>query len=347
MTIIYFILILGIIVFVHEFGHFIFAKKAGIYVYEFSIGMGPQIFKWHRKNDETVYAIRLFPIGGFVQMAGEEVEVDEKIPKEKRMQSKTWLQRFMTVIAGIMFNFILALVLLFVIGFVSGSQTNKSYVGDVEVGSKAYEAGLTSGSVINKIDGKKVNNYDRLMLEFQVRVGQTIDFEVTTADGETKNISITPEKIDSDKTTSYKYGFSLKTTTEHGFIAAIKYAFRKTFSLIEQMFFIICYLFTGKLSLKSLSGPIGIFTVVGQTAKTGFINLVYLLALISINVGFINFLPLPAFDGGRILFLIIEKIKGSPVNTKIENIIHSIGFVLLMLLMVVISYNDIINLLKR
>ena len=113
------------------------------------------------------------------------------------------------------------------------------------------------------------------------------------------------------------------------------------------MFFIICYLFTGKLSLKSLSGPIGIFTVVGQTAKTGFINLVYLLALISINVGFINFLPLPAFDGGRILFLIIEKIKGSPVNTKIENIIHSIGFVLLMLLMVVISYNDIINLLKR
>lgn len=340
MTIIYFILILSIIVFVHELGHFLFAKKAGIYVYEFSIGMGPQLFKWKRKNDETVYSIRLLPIGGFVQMAGEEVEVDENIPKEKRMQSKTWFQRFMTIIAGIMFNFILAIVLLFIIGLVSGCPTNKTYVKVVESDSKAYEAGLTEGSVITKIDGKKVNNYDRLMLEFQVRIGDSIDFEVVTKEGETKNIVITPEKINE----SYKYGFSLTTNVEHGFIASLKYAFRKTASLTEQMFFTVCYLFTGKLSLSSLSGPVGIFTVVGETAKTGLINLVYLLALISINVGFINFLPLPAFDGGRILFLIIEKIKGSPVNPKVENIIHSIGFILLMLLMVVITYNDIIRL---
>lgn len=347
MTIIYFILILGTIVFIHELGHFLFAKKAGIYVYEFSIGMGPQLFKWKRKNDETIYAIRLFPIGGFVQMAGEEVEVDENVPKEKRMQSKTWMQRFMTIIAGIMFNFILAIVLLFIIGLINGCPTNKSYVGEVETDSPAFVAGLKSGSIITKIDGKKVNNYDKLMLEFQIRVGKKINFEITTSEGETKNIEITPETIEKDGETNYKYGFSLKTEKEHGIIASIKYAFSKTFSLVEQMFFIICYLFTGKLSLKSLSGPIGIFTVVGQTAKTGFINLIYLLALISINVGFINFLPLPAFDGGRILFLIIEKIKGSPVNPKVENIIHSIGFVLLMILMVLITYNDIINLFKR
>lgn len=344
MTIIYFILIICTIVFIHELGHFIFAKKAGVYVYEFSIGMGPQLFKWKRKNDETVYSVRLFPIGGFVQMAGEDIEVDENIPKEKRMQSKTWLQRFMVIIAGIMFNFILAIVLLFIIGLISGCPTNKAYVGTVENGSKAYEAGLSEGSVITKIDGKKVNNYDKLMLEFQIRIGETIDFEVITEEGETKNIVITPEVINQDDNESYKYGFSLTTDVEHGFIASIKYAFRKTASLIEQMFFTICYLCTGKLSLNNLSGPIGIFTVVGETAKTGLINLVYLLALISINVGFINFLPLPAFDGGRILFLIIEKIKGSPVDPKVENIIHSIGFILLMILMVVITYNDIVGL---
>ena len=271
MTIIYFILILGIIVFVHEFGHFLFAKKAGIYVYEFSIGMGPQIFKWTRKNDETVYAIRLFPIGGFVQMAGEEVEVDEKIPKEKRMQSKTWLQRFMTVIAGIMFNFILSIILLFIIGLISGCPTNKAFVGTIEENSMAYKAGLEIGSTITKIDNKKVNNYDKLILEFQVRNGKTINFEVITKEGETKTISITPEKIDNNGQEAYKYGF----------IAALKFGFRKTFSLIEQMFFIVCYLFTGALSLKSLSGPIGIFTLVGETAKTGFVNLIYLLALIA------------------------------------------------------------------
>ena len=106
MTLIYMVLILGIIVFIHEFGHFLFAKRAGIYVYEFSLGMGPRIFKFKRKNDETEYSLRLLPIGGYVQMAGEELEVDEKIPSEMRMQSKTWSQRFLTIIAGIMFNFI-------------------------------------------------------------------------------------------------------------------------------------------------------------------------------------------------------------------------------------------------
>lgn len=347
LTIIYFILILGIIVFVHEFGHFLFAKKAGIYVYEFSIGMGPQIIKWNRKNDETQYSIRLFPIGGFVQMAGEEVEVDENIPNDKRMQSKTWLERFMTVIAGIMFNFILSLILLFIIGLVSGCPTNKTLVGTVEKNSPAYNASLEPGSTIVKLDNKKVNNYDMLMLEFQIRVGEIIDFEVITKDKEVKTITIVPEKIENNGEIGYKYGFSLETPKEYGLIASVKFAFRKTFSLVEQMFFTICYLFTGKLSLSNLSGPIGIYTVVSQTAKTGFINLIYLLALISINVGFINFLPLPAFDGGRILFLIIEKIKGSKVDPKLENIIHSIGFILLMILMVFICFNDIANLIKR
>lgn len=346
MTIIYFILILGIIVFVHELGHFLFAKKAGIYIYEFSIGMGPRIFKWKRRNDETEYSIRLFPIGGYVQMAGESVEIDENIPKEMRMQSKTWFERFMTVIAGIMFNFILAIVLLFVVGLVTGAPKNKPYVSYVDPSGSAYQAGLEEGSVITKIDNIKVNTYDRLLLEYQVRLGQDMTFEVKTKTGETKVITITPQETNENEEIIYKYGFGLSDESDKGFFNAIKYAFTKTCSLIEQMFFTVLYLITGKLNLNSLSGPVGIFTVVGDAAKSGFINLVYLLGFISINVGFINLLPLPAFDGGHILFLIIEKIKGSPVNPKIENIIHTIGFVLLMLLMVVITYNDIIRLFK-
>ena len=344
MTFVYFILILGIIVFVHELGHFIFAKKAGIYIYEFSIGMGPQIFKWKRKNDETEYSIRLFPIGGYVQMAGESVEIDENIPKEKRLQSKTWFQRFMTVGAGIMFNFILALIILFIIGLIHGSQQNKPYVSYVDPNGSAYQQGLTVGSVIKKIDDVKVKNYDRLLLEYQIRLGDEITFEVVDANGIVKSIKVKPQEVVENETVSYRYGFNLSDNVETGFLNALKYTFSKTWSLIEQMFFTVIYLCTGKLSLNNLSGPIGIFTVVGDAAQTGFINLVYLLGFISINVGFINLLPLPAFDGGHILFLIIEKIKGSPVNPKVENIIHSIGFVLLMLLMIVITFNDIARL---
>ncbi|MBE6138274.1 MAG: RIP metalloprotease RseP [Firmicutes bacterium] len=344
MTIIYFILILGIIVFVHELGHFLFAKRAGVYVYEFSIGMGPRIFNWKRKNDETEYSIRLFPIGGFVQMAGESVEVDENIPTEKRLQSKTWLQRFMTVIAGIMFNFILAIVTLFIVGLINGAPENKAIVSYVDPEGNAYKAGLMEGSIITKIDGVKVNTYDRLLLEYQVRLGDDITFEIVNSDGNTKVITITPQEIKENDIVSYRYGFNLSDNVEKGFLKALKYAFTKTWSLIEQMFFTIVYLCTGKLSLSSLSGPVGIFTVVGDAAETGFINLIYLLGFISINVGFINLLPLPAFDGGHILFLIIEKIKGSPINPKVENVIHSVGFFLLMLLMIVITYNDIIRL---
>lgn len=344
MTIIYFILILGIIVFIHELGHFLFAKKAGIYVYEFSIGMGPQLFKWKRKNDETEYSIRLFPIGGFVQMAGESVEVDENIPKEQTMQAKTWFQRFMTVIAGIMFNFILAIVLLFIIGLVNGSPQNKAFVSYVDPAGNAYLAGLEEGSTITKVDNVKVRTYDRLLLEYQIRLGEDITFEIKNKDGEIKTVTVTPQEVNENDTVTYKYGFNLEDSVETGFLSAVKYAFTKTASLIEQMFFTVVYLFTGDLSVTNLSGPIGIFSVVGDAAKTGFINVVYLLAFISINVGFINFLPLPAFDGGRVLFLIIEKIIGRPVNPKVENIIHSMGMVLLMILMAVITFNDIIKL---
>ena len=128
MAIIYFILILTIVVCIHEFGHFLFAKKAGVYVYEFSIGMGPRLFKFKRKNDETEYSIRLLPIGGFVQMAGESGDEESDIPKDKNLQSKTWGQKLIIMLAGILFNFILAIVILFIVGLVNGCETSKPYL---------------------------------------------------------------------------------------------------------------------------------------------------------------------------------------------------------------------------
>ncbi len=419
MTIIYFVLILGITVFIHELGHFMFAKKFGVYVYEFSIGMGPKLFKFKRKNDETDYCIRLLPIGGFVQMAGEEVEVDEKIPENKRLQSKPAYQRLLIMIAGVMMNFILGIVLYFFIGLFNTVSLDNVYVTESSIN------GLSESDKIVAVNGNFVNNYDKLALEMTVAGDKDFTITVKTKDGSKKEFNVNPigvgesnliygkdygfsvdnlditessiqninkgdiitmvngvevldytsllgelEKVtDSELTLTltdknnevkdvkvdvkdnkkdtlqgYNYGFYIKGKESKGFLTAIKYAFSKFFSTIEQMIFTVFYLITGKISLGMLSGPVGIYSVINMYAHSQFSNLVALLSLICINVGFINILPLPAFDGGHVLFIIIEKIKGSRVDPKIENMIHNIGFILLMILMVLVTYNDIIKL---
>ncbi len=344
MTLIYFILVLSITILIHELGHFLFAKKAGIYVYEFSLGMGPRIFHFKRKNDETVYAIRLFPIGGFVSMAGEDIESDDAVPAEKQMCNKPWFQRFMTISAGVLFNFILAIVLLFIVALIHGTPATKPYIDTLDSAYPIASTQITSGDLITEINGKKIRSMDRLLLELQIHTGETLAITVRHENGEIETVSVNPVLTEEDGVKGYRYGFTLKNETKTGILPAIQYAFVKTGSLMEQMGMIVGYLLTGKLSLDNLAGPIGIFQIVGDTAKAGFINLLYLIAYLCINVGFINFIPLPAFDGGRLLFLIIEKIKGSRISPKVENTIHSIGFLLLMILMVFITYHDIIRL---
>lgn len=346
MTFIYFLLVLGITVFIHELGHFIFAKKAGIYIHEFSIGMGPRLFKFNRKDDETEYSVRLFPIGGYVSMSGEEVELDESVPEEQRFQSKTWVQRCLTIVAGVLFNFILAMVLLFIVGLVVGVPTNTPVINSLDKDYPIYNTALEPGDKIIKINNKRTGSVDRMLLELQLNNGENITMEVVSKNGVNKVVELTPKKIEEQGTEFYRYGFSLDNKVTKGLLPSIKYAFVKTSTLIEQMFIIIKSLVIGKLKLNSLAGPIGIYGIVGETAKAGLINVIYLIAFLSINVGFINIMPIPAFDGGRLLFLIIEKIKGSPVNTKIENIAHNVGFSLLILLMIFVTYNDILRIFK-
>lgn len=339
MTIIYFILILGITVFIHELGHFIFAKKAGIYVYEFALGMGPRIFKFNRKDDETTYSIRLFPIGGFVQLAGEEVLDDEEVPANKKMSNKKWHERFLTISAGIVFNFILAIVLFFVIALVNGAPELKPVLVGTKEGTSAYQTDLKKGDTIIKVNGVSVYSIDDFLLELATVKNDQITILVDHSD-ERANSTYTLTLTDGS------YGLMLDTEVSKGLIPAIKYAFLKTGAVLHQMIMVISYLFIGKISLDSLAGPIGIFSIVDDAAKMGILNLMYINAIISVNVGFVNLLPIPAFDGGRLLFLIIEKIIGKPVNQKFENIIHTIGFALLMLLMIIVTYNDIIRLFK-
>ncbi|HHW68929.1 MAG TPA: RIP metalloprotease RseP [Tenericutes bacterium] len=346
MTIIYFFLILGVIVFIHELGHFIFAKKAGIYVYEFSIGMGPSIYKFKRKNDETKYSIRLLPIGGYVQMAGEEIEVDENIPKDMRIQSKTWTQRFLTIVAGVIFNFVLAIILFIIIGLVEGVPNNKPYIAEVDKNLPAYQTGLAKGDLILAINNKKIKTNDQLLIQLEIYKGEKIDFKIQKKNGTIEKYTVEPKLVEEEGVKSYKYGFSPDFTIEKGFFKSIKYGFQKTYSYIVQIVEVIGYLITGKLDFNSLSGPIGIYSVVGESAKAGFMTIVFLIAFMSVNVGVVNLIPFPAFDGGRLLFLVIEKIRRKPVDPKIENIIHSVGFFLLMVLIIAITYNDIIKIFR-
>lgn len=345
MTIIYFILILSVIIFIHEFGHFIFAKKAGIYVFEFAIGMGPKIFSRKSKKSETEYSIRLIPLGGFCSMAGESNEDEKNVPKDRLMQNKTWFQRFMVIFAGPLFNFILAFLLLFFIALIYGATPTKPIVGAVEPNSAAEKAGLEVGNTIISINNKKVSNWDQVMMQLQMVDGsKKIAFKIKDDKNDERIINIKPQKIIENDTVTYRFGIGTSSTKERGFIPSISYASSKIVSLTQAMGTTIKGLVTGSIAVSNVSGPVGIYSVIGEQAKAGFDSILYLIAYLSINVGFINLLPLPAFDGGHILFIIIEKIKGSPVSPEVENKIHMIGMFLLLLLMAVITINDIIKL---
>ena len=345
MTIIYFILILGVIIFIHELGHFLFAKKAGVKIFEFAIGMGPKIISRKSKKDDTEYSLRLIPLGGFCSMAGESNEDLENIPKDKLLQNKTWWQRFMVIFAGPLFNFILAFVLLLSIGLIYGSTPTKPVVGAIEQNSSAEKAGLEVGDTILSINNKKVGNWDQVMMQLQMVDGsKNVAFKIKDSSSNEKIINIKPQKIVEDDVVSYRYGIGTGGKRERGILPAISYAGSKLVSLTEAMGTTITGLVTGKISVSNVSGPVGIYTVIGEQAKAGFDSILYLIAYLSINVGFINLIPFPAFDGGRILFLIIEKIKGSPVSPKVENMFHYVGFFILIGLMILVTFNDILRL---
>ena len=344
------IVILGVLIFVHEAGHFIAAKKAGAYVYEFSLGMGPKLFGWNRKGDETDYSIRAFPIGGYCAIAGEISEddgFDKKLKKDQYMCNKTITQRCIILIAGVCMNFITGFLLLFLSALIWGSADQSPVVGRVEKGYPVAKAGIEVGDKILKIDNKKVSSWDLVILRLNLKTKEnTHTFEVEKATGDTKTYTVKPKTVkEKDGSERIVYGIGQDVTRKRGIISSLSYAITKTDAIIKSMWLIVGNLFIGKLSLSSLSGPVGVYTIVGQAAKTSVESVIYLAAYLSINLGFINILPFPAFDGGHVLFLIIEGIRKKKMNPKVEGIINAIGFTLIMILMLVITVKDILNLL--
>ena len=348
MTIIFnlilFILILGFIIFVHEFGHFIFAKLMRVYVYEFSLGMGPKLFS--KKGKETEYSLRAIPIGGFCQLAGEDIEDDnlKKIPKDRRLQSKSPFQRFLIMFFGAGNNFISAILILFFIALVFGGTTLSPVITSVDKELPAYSIGIRDGDVIMRINGNKVSTTDDVSLFLTVANPKEETRIEINRDGKKLSFKLMPEKVEENGNVVYKYGIGMEQERVYGFINSLKYTFKKTGAIFKQMVYTVGYLFTGNIKLNQLSGPVGIYSIVEGQSKAGIDNLLYLVVILSINVGFLNLLPIPAFDGGHILFIIIEKLKGSPVSPELENKIHAIGLMLLMFLMLIITVNDILRL---
>jgi len=352
-SIIYFILILGLIVLVHEFGHFIFAKIFKIHVYEFSIGMGPLVWsskkrrekkiKEKKKVSETVYCIRAIPIGGFVQLAGEGADEDKKVKKEALLQSKPVWQRFLVMFFGAGNNFILAILILFLSGLIYGSPNLSTKIPYVIEDSPMANAGILAGDEIISINGKNTKTIDDVQLYLTITGDKEAEFKIKR-DGVEKTYKVEPLTGDEKEEKGYGFGFQFNNTMEKGFIKSIKFAFLKSYAIARQVFITIKELVIGGVSLNQMSGPVGIYTAVDQTRSAGFYSVLNLIALLSINVGIMNLIPLPAFDGGRILFLIIEKIKGKPIKPETENLIHNIGFYLLIALLLYVTFNDILRL---
>ena len=345
-TLIIFLLILGLIVFIHEFGHFIMAKKAGIHVFEFSLGFGPKLFSFRRKNDETEYMIKLIPLGGYVALAGEvydeEDEELKKIPEDKRLYNKSFLRQLSVMVAGVFNNFVLGIVLLFIMGLIYGSTFSSNTLYGMKKGYPLYDAGAKNGQKVIEIDNKKVKDFDDIQTRIAIAGEKaTLKVKVQDKNNNIKTYKIKPKYDKTDK--RYFYGISVKTVYKTDFVSALKYSITKFISIYKSLIIIIISLFSGKLGVDSLSGPVGIYSVVG-VAKSSMYSLLYLTAYLSINVGFMNILPFPAFDGGRAFLLVIEKITKKKVPLKVETIINNIGFFLLMGLMVFITIKDVLKL---
>lgn len=341
MGIILAILVFGLIVFVHELGHFLLAKANKIRVDEFAIGMGPKLFSFVR--GETTYCLKLLPIGGSCMMG----EDDADDMSEGSFNSKSVWARMAVIVAGAAFNFILALIFaIVVIGFTGYDEPVIS--GTVD-GFPAQEAGMQAGDRIVKMNNKKINVWREVTYYNMFHPGETVKL-VYERDGEKCEVTITPKQ---DEDGTYLLGVTSPAEyTKPNVITAVQYG-------VYEVKFWICttleslkMLVTGDVGMDQLSGPVGIVDVVDDTyqesksygALVVFLNMLNIGILLSANLGVMNLLPIPALDGGRLVFLIVEAIRGKRIPPEKEGIVHGIGMILLLALMVFVLFNDIMRL---
>lgn len=408
-----FILIFGSLVFFHELGHFIFAKRAGIMVREFAIGFGPKILGFTK--GETLYTIRLLPLGGYVRMAGEDMDsvelqpgfrvglllnrheevtkivlnqnkllpdmlfleversdlekglwiegYDEEerlvrysvsrnavisengkdtliAPYDRQFGSKSIGKRAMAIFAGPLFNFILAFFIFLAIGLLQGVPTYEPVISGVQDNGPAIEAGIQEGDLITKINGQAIDSWQQLAGKIQESPGKELNFEYVR-DGETLQSNITPKTIEQKGQTFGQIGVLYESPVEKNPLKAVAYGAEQTYTWILKIFELLGMLVTGQFTIDALSGPVGIYKATEEVAQYGVFNLMNWAAILSINLGIMNLLPLPALDGGRLLFFLFEAIRGKPIDRQKEGMVHFVGIMLLMVLMVVVTWNDI------
>ena len=334
MTFLIAVVMLGLIIFVHELGHFLTAKLFKMPVSEFSIGMGPQVFSVDTKN--TAYSFRAIPIGGYVNIEG--MEIGSEV--ENGFSSKPAYQRFIVLFAGVFMNFLMAFILLFAIAKINGRieyDTNAIIGGLVKGG--ANEQILKVDDKILELDGKKINVWTDISKITKASQNKEEISALIERNGKEENITLKLTKDEENNRVvlgiSPKYKKIDLSTTES--LDFAKNSFNSIFTDTIKGFFT---LFSGKASLKEISGPVGIFKVVGEVSKFGWVSIISLCVVLSINIGVLNLLPIPALDGGRIIFVLLE-LFGIKINKKWEEKLHKGGMILLLFFILMISVNDV------
>lgn len=339
------ILFFGLLISIHELGHFTFAKLFKVKVNEFALGMGPAIFK--KKKGETLYALRLLPIGGYVSMEGE----DEESADENAFNRKKVWQKIIIVAAGAIMNLILGVVI------VATVLSMEDLVGTNTIlkfheNAQSQQTGLREGDEFIEIDGRRV--FSDMDISFLMSRSDDGVFDMTVRrEGERVELkNVTFESKKEDGFTYITYDFIIL-GEETGFFNVLENAFRRSASIVRLVWLSLFDLVTGQYGLTDLSGPVGTVNVIADAAagatqsKDGLITALTMMAFISINIGVFNLLPLPALDGGRLFFLVIEGVRRKPIKAKYEGFIHGAGLALLLLLMLVVTFNDIVKLINN
>ena len=328
MTIIYALLIICVLIFFHELGHFMAAKACGVKVNEFAIGMGPKVLK--KQKGETLYSVRAFPLGGFCAMEGE----DEDSQDERAFNRKSVWKKAIIIVAGAAMNLIIAIILMIAVNYMNGVPTTT--ISQVEENSPAYTAGIQKGDKILSINDKKINSWDDLQSVKNAVNTRELNIKVQRK-GTELNIKTTLKENDRNKI------IGIVPVSEKNIVKAIANGPSATWNMAKSMYSGLYSLITGKVSAKELSGPVGIVYLINKGISRGFATVLYLTSLISLNLAIINMLPLPALDGGRLLMVIIRRLTGKAISSKVEGVIHAVGLGLLLLLTIYVTWNDIVR----
>lgn len=328
-TLISSLLVFLLVVMLHEFGHFSIAKLSGIKVNEFSIGMGPKIYQ--KQKGETFYSLRALPVGGYVAMEGEE----ENSHDPRAFNNVSIVKRMAVVLAGAFMNFVLAFIAFTLIFSIVGYGSSE--IEKVISNSPADKAGIQSGDLIIKINENKVKDIYDINAIISENQKEEMDFQINR-EGNILNLKIKPEY--SKENQMYLIGITSK--LEHSILKSISLGANRTLEMSKMILKSIKMMFSGSFKMEYLSGPVGVVQLIGSESSKGFLNFLQILGLISVNLGVFNLLPIPALDGGKFLFLLIEALRGKPIDEKIEQGLSLIGISLLFSLMIYVTiFNDI------